>query len=99
MVRFRWFSTFTVLGILLVILGLVGKILGPKFIYDPGQIPDGNEAWVYMAVGALMLLNGFLSPAVAGSDPASPPRSAPRKTSSVPASSAAGARLSDRTQD
>jgi hypothetical protein len=49
---------------LLILLGIVGKIIGPRFIYDPGQVPDGNEAWYYLAVGALMLLNGLVSPAL-----------------------------------
>ncbi len=99
MVRFRWLSTFTLLGILLVILGIVGKVLGPKFIYDPGQIPDGNEAWAYIAVGVLMLLNGFLSPAPSDSDTASPARPASSSKVSVPASPAVASRLSDRTTD
>lgn len=62
--RSRWLSTFSILGILLIALGIVGKIIGPKFIFDPGQIPDGNEAWYYMIVGVLMLLNGLISPAL-----------------------------------
>ncbi len=99
MARLRWLSTFTLLGALLVILGIVGKVLGPKFIYDPGQIPDGNEAWAYILVGVLMLLNGFLSPAPPDSDMAKPVRSTTTRTASVPASSAAATRLSDRTTD
>jgi uncharacterized membrane protein len=62
--RSRWLSTFTLLGLLLIVLGVVGKIIGPRFVFDPGQIPDGNEAWYYMAVGALMLLNGLVLPAL-----------------------------------
>lgn len=62
--RSRWLSTFSLLGMLLILLGIVGKIIGPRFIYDPGQMPDGNEAWYYLAVGALMLLNGLVSPAL-----------------------------------
>ncbi len=73
MMRSRWLSTFTLLGILLVVLGLVGKILGPRFIYDPGQIPDGNEAWCYLTVGALMILNGLLSPLAPREEAPEPP--------------------------
>lgn len=80
MMRSRWLSTFTLLGILLVILGLVGKILGPRFIYDPGQIPDGNEAWCYLIVGALMILNGLLSPLAARDDAPEPPVQSARAT-------------------
>lgn len=61
--RSRWLSTFSVLGILLIVLGIVGKIIGPRFVYDPGQIAGGNEAYFYLAVGALMLMNGLISPA------------------------------------
>ena len=99
MVRLRWLSTFTLLGILLVILGKVGKVLGPRFIYDPGQLPDGNEAWAYIAVGVLMLLNGILSPAPPDSDTAKPARPIDRKQTSVPAASTPASRLSDRTTD
>lgn len=99
MARFRWLSTFTLLGILLVILGIVGKVLGPRFIYDPGQVPDGNEAWAYIAVGVLMLLNGFLSPAPSDSDMAGPTRSASSSKASVPASPAVASRLSDPGTD
>lgn len=63
--RSRWLSTFTILGILLIVLGVVGKVMaltGHRFVYDPGQIPDGNESWYYLTVGALMMLNGLLSP-------------------------------------
>jgi len=62
--RSRWLSTFSILGILLIILGIVGKVIGPRFVYDPGQVADGNEAWYYLAVGALMLLNGLILPAL-----------------------------------
>ena len=62
--RSRWLSTFSLLGILLIILGVVGKIIGPLFVFDPGQIPDGHEAWYYLIVGVLMLLNGLISPAL-----------------------------------
>lgn len=60
--RSRWLSTFTLLGVLLIVLGVIGKIIGHRFVFDPGQIPDGNEAWYYMAVGALMLMNGLILP-------------------------------------
>lgn len=58
----RWLSTFSVLGIILLVLGLIG-LVRPHFIYDPGQVQDGNEHWYYLAAGVLMLANGLLSPA------------------------------------
>jgi len=60
--RSRWLSTFTIIGALLIVLGLVGLILGPRFIYDPGQIANGKEPWYYLAIGALMVVNGFFTP-------------------------------------
>ena len=67
---FRWLSTFTLLGALLIVLGLVGLILGPRFVYDPGQTDPNvlkQTPWYYLAVGALMLVNGLLTPQPADS--------------------------------
>ncbi len=63
MLRSRWLSTFTVIGAILIVLGIVGLILGPRFVYDPGQPVTGKEAWCYLAIGVLMILNGILTPA------------------------------------
>ncbi len=63
MLKSRWLSTFTVIGAVLIVLGIVGLVLGPKFIYDPGQPITGQEGWCYLAVGALMVLNGVMTPA------------------------------------
>ena len=63
MLRSRWLSTFTVIGAILIVLGIVGLILGPRFVYDPGQPVTGKEAWCYLAIGVLMVLNGVLTPA------------------------------------
>ena len=63
--RSRWLSTFTLLGGVLVVLGVVGKVVqltGHRFVFDPGQVPDGNEGWYYIAVGALMILTGLVTP-------------------------------------
>lgn len=74
MLKSRWLSTFTVIGAVLIVLGIVGLVLGPKFVYDPGQPVTGKEGWCYLAIGALMVLNGVLSPAPAGENrPAAPP--------------------------
>lgn len=84
--RSRWLSTFTLLGALLIALGVIGKVLGPRFIFDPGQIADGNEAWYYITVGALMVVNGMLSPALPADEtqaPAPKPPSA-RRTEARP---------------
>ena len=63
MLRSQWLSTFTVIGAILIVLGIVGLILGPRFIYDPGQPVTGKEAWCYLAIGVLMVLNGVFTPA------------------------------------
>jgi hypothetical protein len=62
MLKSRWLSTFTVIGVVLIVLGIVGLVLGPRFIYDPGQPVTGKEPWCYLAIGVLMVLNGMLTP-------------------------------------
>jgi hypothetical protein len=59
----RWLSAFTIIGIILVGLGGYGIIKGTSFVFDPGQISNGKEAWYYLIIGALMILNGFMLPA------------------------------------
>ena len=62
--RSRWFSTFTVIGLILIVIGLVGLGLGPHFIFEPGQPhPDPKTPWYYLAIGALMIVNGLATPA------------------------------------
>ena len=63
MLKSRWLSTFTVIGAVLIVLGIAGLILGPRFVYDPGQPVTGKEAWCYLVIGALMVLNGLMTPA------------------------------------
>jgi len=63
MLKSRLLSTFTVIGALLIVLGITGLILGHSFVFDPGQRANGYEAWYYLAIGVLMVLNGLLSPA------------------------------------
>lgn len=62
MLRSRLLSTFTVIGVILIALGFVGLIIGPRFIYDPGQPVTGKEAWYYLIIGILMVINGLLTP-------------------------------------
>lgn len=82
MLKSRWLSTFTVIGAVLIVLGIVGLILGPKFIYDPGQPVTGKEGWCYLAIGVLMVLNGVLTP-VSPSGTATPRKPAPRETTAA----------------
>ncbi len=60
--RARWLSTFTVIGILLIVLGIIGLILGHRFVFDPGQPYNSRTPWYYISVGVLMALNGLLTP-------------------------------------
>ncbi len=69
MLRSRWLSTFTVIGAILIVLGIVGLILGPRFVYDPGQPVTGKEAWCYLVIGVLMVMNGVLTPAADEKEP------------------------------
>ena len=68
----RWLSTFTLIGLLLLVLGAVGLVLqhgGTGFVFDPGQPPpaDGHDRTpvYYLVIGALMVLNGLVTPALA----------------------------------
>ena len=68
----RWLSTFTLIGLLLLVLGAVGLVFqhsGAGFVFDPGQPPstDGQDrtALYYLVIGALMVLNGLVTPAPA----------------------------------
>ncbi len=77
MLKSRWLSTFTVIGAVLIVLGIVGLVLGPRFVYDPGQPVTGKEAWCYLVIGALMVLNGLLTPAPVENKPSSTERKKP----------------------
>jgi hypothetical protein len=57
----RWLSTFSLIGIVLIALGIVGLVLGHRFVYDPGQVSDGHEPWYYIIVGALLIVNGLVT--------------------------------------
>ena len=59
--RSRWLSTFTIIGVGLIVLGVIG-LVSHHFVYDPGQVPDGKEPWYYLTVGALMIVNGIFTP-------------------------------------
>lgn len=76
----RWFSTFTLIGILLLALGLGGLIMqhaGTHFVFDPGQPPPAHgidpTPWYYLIVGVLMVLNGLIAPALLPEEAAAKP--------------------------
>lgn len=87
MLKSRWVSTFTVIGAVLIVLGVVGLILGSRFVYDPGQPVTGKEAWCYLVIGGLMVLNGIMTPVSPdtqrGTRSAAKPAAKPTETAAV----------------
>ena len=84
MLRSRWLSTFTVIGAILIALGIVGLVLGPRFVYDPGQPVTGKEAWCYLIIGLLMVMNGVMTPLSEDKiEEKAPPRTAVRPSSVI----------------
>jgi len=59
--RSRWLSTFTVIGVVLIALGVYG-LINHSFVFDPGQVPDHYEPWYYIVVGILSIVNGIFTP-------------------------------------
>lgn len=62
-----YWNTYFIFGIALAILGVIGLLVGPMAISDPGQIRDVENPWdprlpwIYLGAAALFLLNGFVS--------------------------------------
>jgi len=52
-------SSFTIIGAILIFIGIYGMVHGPSFQYDLGVQSDRFEGFYYLAVGALMILNSF----------------------------------------
>ena len=94
MLKSRWLSTFTVIGAVLIVLGVVGLVMGPRFVYDPGQPVTGKEAWCYLVIGALMVLNGLMTPAPA--DSKEPPSGERKKPGHLGVKPAAAGTAGDR---
>lgn len=59
----RWWNSFNILAVLLVLIALSGLLGGGRMVFDPGRTPSGREWMVYLVAGGLMLLNGLLPPA------------------------------------
>ena len=95
----RWVSTFTVIGAILIALGVVGLVLGPHFVYDPGQPVMGKEAWCYLAIGVLMVVNGLLTPPQPEEKPAPPTTPGKGGTKPSPARLKARHTATDRTKE
>jgi sulfite exporter TauE/SafE len=52
-------SSFTVIGAILIFIGVYGIAHGSHFQYDLGVQADSSEGFYYLVVGALMILNGY----------------------------------------
>jgi uncharacterized membrane protein len=57
----RW-NSFTIIGIILILVGIFGLIKGPTFQFDPGTVSAPYTWFYYVAVGVLMIINGILTP-------------------------------------
>ena len=65
--KFRPLSVFSIIAYILVGLAITGFVLGPRFVFDPGQNVGSRTTWYlqpiyYLATGILMFLNGLWSP-------------------------------------
>jgi|SRR5579883_2167277 len=60
-------SSFTIIGIILLAIGIYGLIPGTRFVFDPGLPAEPGEALYYILVGVLMIVNGcfWMKPPVA----------------------------------
>jgi sulfite exporter TauE/SafE len=52
-------SSFTIIGAILIFIGIFGLVQGPTFQYDLGVKADHSEGFYYLLIGALMIINGF----------------------------------------
>ena len=57
----RYLNMFNIIGVVLVGIGIAGLMTGSRFLAEPGQAPTNAAALYYMAGGAVMLINGYLS--------------------------------------
>jgi hypothetical protein len=75
-------SSFSIIGTLLVLIGLYGLIKGPGFQFDSGVVAEHNEGFYYILVGVVMLINGFFFAPPLPEETAAKP-DASKKTSAV----------------
>jgi hypothetical protein len=58
---FRW-NSFTVIGLILVVIGAYGLLRGAGFEFDSGLPAEPREGFYYILVGVLMIVNGCIVP-------------------------------------
>jgi len=57
----KFINSFTVLAVLLFVIGAVGLVYGADAIRDPGQPQDSLLPWLYFGAAVLMIVNAVLS--------------------------------------
>ncbi len=50
------------IGAVLIVLGVIGVVKGNQFVFDPGQERDSAEAYYYLIMGVVMIVNGLVTP-------------------------------------
>ncbi len=58
--RFVRWNSFTIIGAILLVIGIYGKIKGSGFEFDAGVPAEPLEAVYYVVVGALFMVNGYI---------------------------------------
>jgi uncharacterized membrane protein len=54
-------SSFTIIGLILILIGIYGLAHGPSFQYDLGVQAESGEGYYYLIVGIVMIVNGFFA--------------------------------------
>ena len=57
----RYLNMFTIIGVIMILIGFAGLATGSRFLAEPGQPPTTTSSLLYLAGGAVMLVNGCLS--------------------------------------
>ncbi len=68
----RYLNMFVLIGICLIGVSIAGFATGSKFVTEAGQPTNPLASFVYLGVGVLMLLNGYVSIKMNQSTPQKP---------------------------
>lgn len=66
--QFRLWNSFNLLAVVLLVIGIIGGLSQGHMVFDPGRAQSGREWIIYLLAGALMLINGMLSPTNSSTD-------------------------------
>ena len=53
-------SSFFWIGLILLGIGAYALYKGPSFMFDPGVSPEPYEAFYYLVIGVVMVVNGLI---------------------------------------